>query len=67
VKKILYIIIIIILLSIIPTIPYDKEDPNNGTTIVEHKSIVEWVGEEHNRRLREKNLDDVKNQSDEKP
>lgn len=48
-KKLLFWIIVIIILSIIPVIPHDVK-LNSGATLIENKSILEYVIEQYNQR-----------------
>ncbi len=41
-KKLIYIIIILLIIRFIPVIPYDKE-VYEGVTIIEYKPAIEWL------------------------
>lgn len=43
-KKIFYFIIIIIILSFVPTIPIENK-VNDSVTTIEYKSVAEWAWE----------------------
>ena len=59
----IYIIIAIILLLFVPVIPYENEI-TEGITIVENKSVAEWVWE--NYQITEE-VEIVEDQSDKTP
>lgn len=45
----IYILILMLLFSVIPTIQYDNK-LESGVTVIEHKSIAEWVLDKYNER-----------------
>ena len=45
-KNVIYGIIIALLFWLLPIIPYES-NMGNGTTVLEHKSIVEWAIERY--------------------
>jgi len=62
-----YILIVIVLLLFIPIIPYENEI-NSGVTVVENKSVAEWVWERYNEvQTAKEKANHVEDQSDQKP
>lgn len=61
-KKLLYIIITIIILSLIPTIPYDNK-LESGVIVIEYNSVAELLWKEYRER---KVMSHDENQPDEK-